>query len=125
VGLVLLDNVECAAAFLLNPEIYLAGFGLSGVVGASMVRGMGILFLMWNVPYAFAFLHPAKRAVSLYEAVIMQGIGLAGETWLSTLIPASQDLIRQTLQRFILFDGAGLAALLLAVLLVRKAARQD
>ena len=41
---------------------------------------MGVLFLMWNVPYAVALWHPVRHRVSLYEAVAMQTIGLIGES---------------------------------------------
>ncbi len=42
--------------------------------------GMGVLFLMWNVPYAVALWHPLRHRISLYEALAMQAIGLLGES---------------------------------------------
>lgn len=117
IGAVLFFNLQCAAAFLANPSAYVAGFGLSGEAGAGMLRGMGLLFVMWNVPYVFACYHPVKYRVSLIEALIMQAIGLLGETWI--LFGGSYDnaLINSTVLRFIVFDGGGLALLLLAFLL--------
>ena len=117
IGAVLFFNLQCALAFLANPSAYMAGFGLSGEAGAGMLRGMGLLFVMWNVPYVFACYHPVKYHVSLIEAIIMQAIGLLGETFI--LFSGSYDnaLINATVLRFIVFDGGGLVLLLLAFLL--------
>ena len=114
IGLVLFFNVQCAVAFIAAPKVYAMGFELEGAVGEGMIRGMGILFLMWNVPYAVALSHPVRRRVSLYEAILMQSIGLVGETLLLHLFPAGHPVIEASIGRFILFDGAGLLALLLA-----------
>ena len=118
--LVILWNVQCAVAFLLWPQRFAAGFELSGTTGEAALRGMGILFLMWNVPYAVALWHPLRYRISLYEATAMQAIGLLGESliWLGTT--PEQALLRASLLRFIAFDGAGLLLLLLAVWLVRQ-----
>ena len=80
IGFVFLVNMHCAAAFLFDPAAYMHGFGLDSIVGEQMVRALGLLFVMWNVPYAFALADPLKHRVSLVEALIMQGIGLFGET---------------------------------------------
>lgn len=118
VGLVLVWNVQCALAFLLFPERYAGDFALEGAVGAGIVRGIGILFLMWNVPYAVAASHPQRRRVSLYEAIVMQTIGLVGETLLLASFPSEPVVVRETIIRFIVFDASGLICLLLAALLV-------
>jgi len=119
IGLVLAWNLECALAFLWRPGDYAPGFELSGASGAAMVRGMGILFLMWNVPYALATWHPRRHRTSLLEALVMQTVGLLGETALLLLLPPGHEPLRATATRFILFDGLGLALLLAAVLLGR------
>jgi hypothetical protein len=119
VGLVFLFNVQCALAFLFVPEVYAPGFELQGAVGAGMVRGMGILFLMWNVPYAVALVHPIRWRVSLYEAIAMQAIGFAGEALLLLTFPAGHPSVEDSLGRFILFDGFGLLALLLSAWITR------
>ncbi len=120
IGLVLLVNLQCAVLFIASPKSYAAGFELSGMPGVAMIQGMGILFLMWNVPYLVAFTDPVRQNVSLLEAVAMQGIGLAGESILLVTFPEGHSALVSSVTRFILFDGAGLAALLLAVFLVRK-----
>jgi hypothetical protein len=123
-GLVLLWNVQCALSFLLWPERYAPGFELSGAPGAAAVRGMGVLFIMWNVPYALATWHPLRYRVSLYEALAMQSIGFAGETLIYLNLPAVHALARSSIGRFMFFDGAGVILLLLAAIILRPAIRR-
>jgi hypothetical protein len=117
IALVLFWNLQCALAFLAWPGNYTSGFELTGVVGEAMVRGMGVLFLMWNVPYAVAFWNPVRYRVSLYEALAMQTIGLVGESAIYLALPAVHSLARASVARFILFDALGLLALLAALLI--------
>lgn len=120
IGLVLFFNLESGLVFLYNPQDYVAGFGVHGAVGNTIVRSIGLLFIMWNVPYLVAFLHPIKHRVSLVEAIVMQSIGLLGETvLLLTLAPGFLE-INHTLSRFIWFDSGGLLCLGIALWLVRK-----
>ena len=120
IALVFLWNLQCAFAFLFRPERFTAGFELSGAPGEAALRGVGVLFLMWNIPYAVALWHPVRQRISMYEATAMQAIGLLGETliWLSQS-PAHMAL-QASLLRFIAFDGAGLALLLLAIWLAPR-----
>jgi len=118
IGLVLGMNVDCAVAFLAAPGSYAPGFDLQGIVGEAVIRSYGILFLMWNVPYMFALWHPRKNHQSLIQAVIMQAVGLVGETLLYISLPAIHTQLRGSILRFIVFDGAGLAALCVAWLLI-------
>ena len=121
IGAVLFFNLQCAAGVPGQPgSAYMAGFGLSGEAGAGMLRGMGLLFVMWNVPYAFACYHPVKYRVSLIEAILMQAIGLLGETWILFSTDYQNPLITSTVLRFIVFDGGGLVLLLLAFLLYQS-----
>jgi len=120
IGFVFIANIQCALVFLINPSSYIFGFGLEGAAGEQIVRALGLLFIMWNVPYAFALANPIKHRVSLIEAVIMQAVGLIGETsilWFGGPYPSP---IENTLTRFILFDGVGLVFLLIALWLVSK-----
>lgn len=113
-------NVQAAVAFLLAPATYAPGFELSGAPGAAMVRGLGVLFLMWNVPYAVALWHPIRQRVSLYEAVAMQAIGLVGESLILWSLGGRHPVAAASVIRFIAFDGAGLALLALAAWLTRR-----
>ncbi|NLG29334.1 MAG: hypothetical protein GX557_15600 [Chloroflexi bacterium] len=116
-------NIECAVAFIAWPERYVAGFELAGLPGATPVRAMGILFAMWNVPYTVALWHPRRHRTSLIEALVMQSIGLVGETALWLTLPTGHALLRSSAWRFMLFDGAGVALLALAVWLASRVAR--
>ena len=120
IGFVFIFNVQCGLVFILSPQTYVGGFELSGPPGEAVVRGLGILFLMWNVPYAFALWQPYRNRHSLIEAVIMQAIGWTGETAIYASLEAGHAVAQQTLLRFIVFDGTGLIALLAAAWLVRR-----
>jgi hypothetical protein len=120
IALVLLWNIQCAFAFLLWPTRFTAGFELSGAPGAAALRGVGVLFLMWNIPYAVALWHPVRYRISLYEATAMQAIGLLGETFIWLSQPPAHFMLRASLLRFIAFDGAGLGLLLLAIWLAPR-----
>ncbi len=115
IGAVILWNMQCAVAFLVAPGTYAPGFELSGPSGEAMVRGLGVLFLMWNVPYIVALLHPVRHRISLYEAIAMQAIGLVGESLILWSLGGGHPSTSSTLLRFIAFDGAGLVLLALAV----------
>jgi hypothetical protein len=120
IGIVFLWNVQCAIAFLLAPAPFAPGFELSGAAGAAAVRGMGVLFLMWNVPYAVALWHPVRHRVSLYEAVTMQTIGLIGESLILLSLGGAHPIAAGSVTRFIAFDGAGVVLLALAAWVTRR-----
>lgn len=124
IGIVFFFNVQCALAFLVAPELYAPAFELSGAPGEGMVRGLGVLFLMWNVPYAVALWHPVRHFTSLSEAVVMQAIGVIGETLIWIGLPLVHSLARGAVLRFIIFDGAGLILLAVAWLLGTLARRK-
>jgi hypothetical protein len=117
---VFLWNIQCAIAFLFVPGSFSAGFELNGIPGEAALRGVGVLFLMWNIPYAVALWHPGHQRISLYEAVAMQALGLLGEALIWLNLAENHSILRASLLRFILFDAFGLILLLLAVWLVRK-----
>jgi hypothetical protein len=120
IGLVLLDNISCAVLFLVTPKDYLPSFELQGAAGKAMVQGIGLLFVMWGVPYVFALVNPRQFRISLLEAIWMQAIGLAGESVLLAILAAGLSILRTTIMRFIVFDAAGLVLLLLAGWLTRR-----
>ena len=105
IGWVFFTNIQCAILFILCPAGFVRGFELTGVEGDAVVRSFGILFLMWNVPYSMALIQPRKFRLSLFEAVVMQSIGFVGETILLFFFPQGHPFIRDTVTRFILFDG--------------------
>ena len=101
-----------------RPKLYMGGYELSGEVGRAVVVGYGILFLMWQVPYFFAVFDPVKQKISLISAVLMQTIGQVGESLLYRTIPLEHKVLRGSVMRFIIFDGAGLVLLLAALSLI-------
>ncbi len=120
IGIVVFFNLDAAFSFMLSPDLYAPGFEISGIPGRAVTQGMGILFLMWNVPYLFALVKPAKYFISLVEAVFMQAIGVFGETILLLSLPGSHPMITSTTERFIIFDGGGLVLLITALLITRQ-----
>lgn len=110
-------NLQCALVFLLNPAGFAPGFELTGIPGEVAVRGFAVLFVMWNIPYLVAFWHPQRNRISLWEALVMQAVGVIGETILLFSIPVDHSILHASLLRFITFDGAGVLCLIGAVLL--------
>ncbi len=123
IGIVLFWNLQAALVFILNPSPYIPSFQLEGIPGKVLVQGLGILFLMWNVPYVFACWNPIRNRLSLLEANLMQFIGLVGETLLYSSLPPTETILRATVSRFILFDGIGLVFLLLALRISQSSPR--
>ena len=120
IGIVTAWNLQAALTFILRPYLYAPNFELSGEPGAVAVRGTGILFLMWNVPYLVALWHPRKHLPLLEIAIVMQSIGLVGESMTLLSLPIGHALLRESISRFILFDASGLILLVGAFSLNRK-----
>jgi hypothetical protein len=118
--LVLAMNLQCALAYIFNPLPYVAPFELSGEPGRAAVVGIGILFVMWQVPYVFALVHPERNRRSLLEAILMQAIGRVGESLLLRSIPLEHTALRASILRFIIFDAGGLLLLLTAAALTNR-----
>ena len=120
IGVVILFNLQAALVFLLWPGNYISAFELEGGIGEAMLRGLGVLFLMWNVPYAVALWNPFRFRISLYEALAMQTIGLVGESVIYATLPKIHILVRGSIMRFIAFDALGLVLLITAAILIRR-----
>ena len=112
-------NLQAAFIFLANPDAYAPAFELNGIPGAAAVRGIAVLFVMWNVPYLVACWQPRRYRLSLWEALVMQALGVLGETFILLSLPAGHALLAGSLLRFIAFDAAGLPALGAALLLTK------
>ena len=85
-----------------------------------MLRGLGVLFIMWNIPYAVALWNPIRYRLVLWIAVAMQAVGLLGETLIAISIPVEHIDIRSAIARFVFFDAIGLILLLAAAWLSKK-----
>ncbi len=118
IGIVTFLNLQSAVYFLFRPADFVPSFELTGEPGRAIIQGMGLLFVMWNVPYVVALLNPSRHFVSLIEAVVMQAVGVFGETILLLFLKGEHPLIEASVLRFILFDGGGLVLLLMAFFLI-------
>jgi hypothetical protein len=118
VGAVFFFNVTCALAFVAWPERYAPGFEVSGVPGRVLVRGIGILFLMWNATYPPVLVRPDRHRTLFAVILVQQAIGVAGETWMWAMLPVGHAALRATGLRFMAFDGAGLVGMGLAFWLI-------
>ncbi len=117
VAAVLVANLSAAIPYLVRPADHVAAFELSGVPGQVAVRGFGLLFLMWAVPFVPTIMHPVRYRVAFACVLAMQVIGLIGEALMLITLPAGHDALRTMGLRFITFDGAGLILLLIATYL--------
>lgn len=105
------SNVSCAVLFLLWPERYAASFEVSGVSGETLVRGLGILFLMWNATYPLTFWSPWRYRHMFLVLITQQAIGLIGESVVTLTLPSGHPTLITTGRRFIIFDGLSLLVL--------------
>lgn len=117
IGVVLAWNVQAGTVFIISPVSFVRAYELSGIPGEAAVRGFGVFFLMWNVPYLYAFIDPVRFRLGLVFALWMQFIGLLGESYIYFTLSADHATLRASILRFILFDGAGLLLLALAFIL--------
>ena len=106
--------------FCLTRKVFAPGFELSGMPGEAAVRGFAVLFVMWNIPYLVALWQPRGNRRSLWEALAMQMIGVIGESLIFSSIPLGHVVLRTSLLRFIIFDGAGVLLLFGAAWLAMK-----
>ena len=119
IGIVTAWNLQAALTFIVFPGRFVNAYELSGIAGEAAIRGFGLLFLMWNVPYVFAIKDPVRYQLALTFALLMQSIGLIGEGYIFFTLSAEHALLRSSVLRFIIFDGTGLSLLIAAWLLLR------
>jgi hypothetical protein len=120
IGLVTAWNLQAAFAFIFAPSGFVRAYELSGLSGEAAIRGFGILFLMWNVPYLFALKDPIRYQLALTFALLMQFIGLIGETYILSTLTVDHTLLKTSILRFIIFDGTGLLLLVIARLMINR-----
>ncbi|GAB4416509.1 MAG: hypothetical protein Kow002_02310 [Anaerolineales bacterium] len=112
-------NLQAALVFILWPERFMHNFELTGIPGAAAVRGTGILFAMWNVPYLVTLWNPVKYRLVLGIALTMQLVGLVGESFIFFTLPDGYNLLSASIIRFIIFDSFGLVLLGVAFWLLK------
>ena len=120
IGIVTAWNLQAAIVFIISPRSFVHAYELSGVAGEAAVRGVGVLFLMWNIPYLFAVFDPIRFLLTVLLALLMQFTGLIGESFIFSTLPSEHEVLRTSILRFIGFDGTGVTVLLIVWLLLRK-----
>lgn len=110
VALVCIWNLTAALPFAIRPSAYLHSFEVAGGgIGAeALVRGLGIAFLMWQVPFLPVIWQPNRYRACFLCLLGMQFVGLLGESIMMLTLPAGHAALRATGWRFIIFDGTGL-----------------
>lgn len=89
-----LFNLQATFVFHPYPEKYISRFELEGAVRTSMLRGLGVLFVIWNFPYAMALWYPIHHLLFLYEALSMVTIGYFREAIIFTKPPGIYSSIK-------------------------------
>jgi hypothetical protein len=125
IGLVFALNVSCAIVFLIRPDSYAPAFELSGVPGRILVRGIGVLFLMWNATYPLVIMHPDRQRTLFAIILVQQAIGVVGEVWIWLSMPPGHAALHTTGLRFIIFDGLGLLGMWIIFWLLRRSSIQS
>ena len=119
IGIVTAWNLQAAFTFMFTPGAYVAGFELNGLAGETAIRGTGVLFFMWNLPYLVALWHPHRYRLALNLSLAMQLVGVLGESLIFFGLPPEHTILRTSLLRFISFDAAGLILLAISVWMMR------
>jgi hypothetical protein len=114
IGIVVVWNLQAAFVFIFSPARFAGAYELSGVAGETAVRGFGILFLMWTLPYFAALADPVRHRLILVLCLLMQLTGFWGETWIYFTLPGGHPVLAESILRFIAFDGAGVVMLAIA-----------
>lgn len=113
-------NVQCALQFVLWPAAYTAAYQLEGASAQAVVQSIGICFLMWNATYPPVIAKPDRYRVLFGVVIAQQLIGLVGESLLYSSLDSGLSVLAASVMRFIVFDGAGLVALLAAFALTKS-----
>ena len=120
VVLVFFVNVQCALQFVLWPQAYTGAYQLEGASANAIVQSFGICFLMWNATYPPIVARPQRYRVLFGVVIAQQLIGLVGESLLYASLSPELATLASSVMRFIVFDAAGLAALVCAFALSRR-----
>lgn len=112
-------NVQCAVQFIIWPDAYVAAYQLEGASTEAIARSFGICFLMWNATYPPVIARPDRHRALFGVILAQQAIGLVGETALCISLGPDLTMLASSIQRFIMFDGAGLVLLAIAFVMTK------
>ena len=96
VATVCIWNLTAAVPFVLNPTGYTRSFELvgAGLGGEVMVRGLGVAFLMWQIPFLPVIWHPGRHRTCFLCLLGMQLVGLVGESIMLAGLPGGHAPLR-------------------------------
>lgn len=114
--IVFVVNVQCALSFVFAPESFAPAYELSGVPGIVAAQGIGVAFLMWNATYPLVIIDPDRHGDLAWVVIAQQVIGLVGETWIASAVPAVHEVLLESIGKFIAFDAFGLVIMTAALL---------
>ncbi len=116
-----LANLSAALPYLIAPGRYAAAFELQGEIGSALVRGLGVLFLVWNATFPLVIVSPDRQRTLFAVILVQQIVGIVGEIWIASALPAGHPTLFATGARFLTFDLAGLIGMSIAFgLLARR-----
>lgn len=108
-------NVLCAVQFIGAPAPFVGAYQLSGIAGEAAIRGMGVVFLMWNATYPLFIYQPARFKVLGAVIVAQQLIGCVGEGVIWASLPSvGYEVLASSILRFMAFDATGLGLMLIS-----------
>jgi hypothetical protein len=116
-------NATCALQFIVMPNACAPAYGLPvNPDSATMVAGLGVAFLMWNVTYPAVIVDPVRFHALYVVVLVQQAVGLVGESVLWMRLAAANladSAMAAGIFRFIVFDAGGLLLMLLAFLVLQ------
>ena len=122
-AVVLVINVWCAISFIVEPQMFAGAYELQGVSGQAAVRGMGVVFLIWNATYPLYIFKPEKYRALGGIIIAQQVIGCIGETFILFTLGEGHQLLASSIMRFIAFDAGGLILEVVAFVILLLAKR--
>lgn len=128
IAIIFIINVQCAIQFIISPSNYVSAYGISksGIYGDVALMGLGIAFLMWNVTYPAVIYDPVQYMPIYIIIIVQQAVGLVGESTIYYILKAivsKHDIVLDSINRFMLFDGVGLIFMILSFMILRYSLR--
>ena len=118
-------NLQCIISLLTAPAESAVAFGLTGTAGTAAVQGLAVAFLMWNATYPLFIYAPVRFKELGIIVAVQQLIGLVGETLILFSLPANAGALIASIQRFIVFDAAGLVLMVAALIVLFASLRRS
>lgn len=110
---VFVSNMICIVAFIADPASYVYSYELKAATGGvAAIEGFGVAFAMWNTTYPFFIVRPRKNKTLGLVIIAQQVVGLVGELYIKSGLPAESTILSESIMRFVWFDAGGLVLLI-------------